>query len=138
MKSKVLCQGFWPLILMATFLILFTSCKKKEDTTTTNNLLTGIWSGTLSINDPSVGHWVDYTMTIDFDRLTGSSTCYRNGQIVGSVKKITSSTIEVDWPSCNYEVVSYSISSGRLIASGNQTAYSDGRIIPSDWNLTKQ
>ena len=138
MNSKSFNQGLWPLMLMFTLIVLLTNCKKKDDITTPNNQLSGTWSGVLSSNDPSVGHFVDYTLTINFDNLTGSSSCYGNGQSVGSVKIVSSSTITVDWPLCGFETTTYSFTNGKLAASGSVKAYSDNRNIPTLWSLTKQ
>jgi hypothetical protein len=137
MKTKKTFLKVLLLIVIATGISFLTSCKKDENPDQNTNQPAGIWSGTLRTNDPAVGHWVEYTLTIDFDKLTGTSTCYGNGQIVGHVKKVSSSTIEVDWPQCNYETVTYSLNSNTLTASGSQKAYSDGRTAVSEWVLTK-
>ena len=137
MKTKVTFQGLGSLILMATILILLTNCKKTEESTTTSDHPTGTWSGTQRANDPSIGHWLNYTLTVDFDKLTARSTLCGEGQIVGIVKTTSASIIEIDWPMCGYETVSFSLTSNILTASGSVKAYSDNRVSPTEWNLTK-
>jgi hypothetical protein len=141
METKKLSQTQLSIMLIMTIILSFTACKKKETitpSTNTTNQLTGVWTGTLKTNDPVVGSWVDYTLTVDFTLLTASSTCYGYGQIVGIVKIISTTTIDIDWPQCGYETVSFTISNGTLSASGSEKAYSDGRITSTIWTITKQ
>ena len=109
-----------------------------EKITYSSDRLSGVWSGTLSTNDPSVGRWADHTLTVDFDKLTATSSSCGYEKNIGTVKVRSASTIEVSWPGCGLETVAYSFEDGILKASGHERAYSGGRTIPTRWELHRR
>jgi hypothetical protein len=109
-----------------------------QDQSSSLDILSGSWTGTFTINDPSVGHRADYSLKIDFDRLTARSSACGDEHNIGVVKIKSNSRIEISWPGCGFETVTFTISGTRMTALGSLCAYSGGRIIPSEWSLTKQ
>jgi hypothetical protein len=114
------------------------SLSEIEKITYSLDQLSGKWSGRLTTDDPSVGRRAEYSLKIDFDKLTARSSNCGYERVVGTINIRSSSTIEISWPDCGFETVTYSFRSGVLTASGSMRAYSGGRIIPTDWELTRQ
>lgn len=95
---------------------------------------TGEWSGIVTITDPENGNVPhQYSLLIDFSSGQAiSAACASQGQLVD----VTASVLRLAYaPGCQVETVNYSVTGNELDAAGNGIAYSDGRPLPSAWQL---
>ena len=95
--------------------------------------LAGLWTGTVTLDDPGTGNHGTYNLQIDFG--AGTATTGMCG-IPGTVTVVTPTLIGITYPNCGIETVSYAINASTLTASGLLVALSDGRKITTAWQLT--
>jgi hypothetical protein len=100
----------------------------------------GTWTGTILLRESAAAEWTSYPLTVDFAAgVASSGSC----SLPGTVTSVTATEIQVAWGpdqksgSCAHEAVVYSIDGGTLTAAGSQRAYSNDRIIQSQWNLQR-
>jgi hypothetical protein len=103
----------------------------------TKKLINNVWIGDLITNDVSVGKKQSFNLKIDFTNKSATSDGYGNGKIIGRIKILNSNLLEIDWPNCGLETVSFEINGTNLKAFGSNRAYSGGRTIPVEWQLRK-
>jgi hypothetical protein len=100
--------------------------------------LIGQWDGHLVTNDPSTGQKNTFWLKINFDNNSAYSDNCGYGENRGQIKFITESLLEIKWPDCGTETVSIELIGDNLNAVGSLRAISNGRVIPSKWDLTRK
>lgn len=102
--------------------------------TTTPPLLAGIWTGTVTLDDPATSSHGTYSLQINFG--TGTAVTGMCGN-AGTVTVVTPTLIGITYPDCGLETATYSVSTSTMTASGLLVALSDGRVITTAWQLTE-
>ncbi len=93
----------------------------------------GLWTGTTTQTDSSIGFQTSYFLQVDFTNGTARSGACAN---TGTVQSVTATQITVFYPNCSTDVLTYSPPGTTLSASGTVTAQFGGRQFPIQWQLS--